>query len=249
MLDDFALYDDLVHSIYDAGLEPACWPNVVSRVAEACKASRAMMFTMSHTAEQGGFFFTHNLPQDVLDRWASLDVEARADPFFQEMSARKLVMEGIAFAGEDVVRRADLVATDFYKQWWEPIGIGHLCCGIVFDGVDAHKLPAALSLYRSTDEGAFLPREVDIVRRLLAHMSRALGTMFHLRDHQLEVVATQAALDRLSAGVVLLDKSKRVQFAESGSARSLCRWFGGSAGAEGRLRHLAADPASAVAGP
>lgn len=220
MLDDFASYDELVHSIYDAALEPTRWSDVVSRVAGVCNASRAMLFTVAHTAEQGGFFFTHNLPQQALDRWASLDVEARADPFFQTLSARNRIVEGDVHVGEELVPRADLVVTSFYKQWWVPIGIDHLCVGIVFDGTDAHKLPVVLSLYRSLDEGPFRPREVDIVRRLLAHMSRALGTMFHLRDRQLQVAATRAALDQLSAGVVLVDGSKGVQFANR-SARVL----------------------------
>ena len=199
MLDDSAAYDGLVHSIYDAALEPTRWPDVVSRVAGVCAASRAMLFTVAHTAEQGGFFFTHNLPQQALDRWASLDVQARADPFFQLLSARNRIVEGDVHVGEDLVPRPKLVVTSFYKQWWQPIGIDHLCVGIVFDGTDAHKLPVVFSLYRSGDEGPFGPREVDIVRRLLAHLSRALGTMFHLRDRQLQVAVTRAALDHLSA--------------------------------------------------
>ena len=94
-----------------------------------------------------------------------------------------------------------------------PRDIEHISVSIIFDGSDAHKLPTAMSLYRSQLDQPFDAAEVGLPRRLVMHLSRALGVMFHLRDGAQQVAATRAALDRLGSGVVLLDSRGGVQFA------------------------------------
>ena len=59
-----------------------------------------------------------------------------------------------------------------------------------------------------------------MLRALLAHLSRSLGVMYHLRDSQLQMAASLAALDRLPGGVVLLDEAGHASFINR-SARAL----------------------------
>lgn len=232
--DDWRSYDDLLQAIYEAGTDARGWTAVTSRIAAACGASRAMLFTLAHTVDQGGFCFPHNIPQLALDRWSVTDEAARDDPFVRVIRQRRLMAEGVALNGDDLVTRGELTGTRFYREWWAPFGIARLCTGIVFDGTDAHKLPAALSLYRSADEPRFGQREVALLGRLLPHLSRALGTMFHLTDAAGHVAATREALDRLPGGVVIVDADTNVVFAnrsaraqaERGSAFALSRAAG-----------------------
>ena len=64
------------------------------------------------------------------------------------------------------------------------------------------------------------PPHVEMLRALLAHLSRSLGVMYHLRDSQLQMAASLAALDRLPGGVVLLDEAGHASFINR-SARAL----------------------------
>lgn len=142
------------------------------------------------------------------------------DPFVKAALARGLMVEGVAMRGVDLVSMDELVATDFYRELWEPIGVAQVCYGVVFDATDAHKLPTVLSFFRGLHDPPFLEGHAALLLRLLRHFSRALGVMFHLRDGQQRLVASIAALDCLDSGVLLVDATRKVQFANR-AARSL----------------------------
>jgi DNA-binding CsgD family transcriptional regulator/PAS domain-containing protein len=145
------------------------------------------------------------------------------DPYVSSAMERGLLVEGVAVNGDDLVSPEALHNTEFYRELWRPLDIERVCSGVVFDGTDARKLPTALSVYRSRREPRFQADDVDLMRRLLAHLSRALGVMFHLRDSEWRVAASLAALDRLAGGVVLLDARRRIQFANRAAQETLRR--------------------------
>ena len=68
---DLRRYDDLVHAIYEAALEPRRWAAVTSGIADLCAAPRALLFTWTAPETAGGFAFTHNVSQAALERWAA----------------------------------------------------------------------------------------------------------------------------------------------------------------------------------
>jgi len=208
---DLRRYDDLVHAIYEAALEPRRWAAVTSGIADLCAAPRALLFTWTAPETAGGFAFTHNVSQAALERWAARSMHE--DPFVKAGAASGRLVEGAAMTGDELVPLDELLATRFYAELWAPLDIARLCTGIVFDGTDTRKLPTALSLYRPLRDAPFDNEDVEVMRRLLAHLSRALGVMFHLRDSELQVASSLAALDRLPGGVVLLDARRHVTFA------------------------------------
>ena len=216
-----ARYDELVHAVYDAALAPARWPEVVSLIAGAFGAPRTLLFTWAHAPAQGGFTFTHDITQAALEQWAAKSMHE--DPFVRSAMDRGLLVEGVAVNGDDLVPPEALHATAFYRDLWQPLDIERVCSGVVFDGTDARKLPTALSVYRSRRDPRFRADDVDLMRRLLAHLSRALGVMFPLRDSEWRVAASLAALDRLAGGVILLDANERVRFTNRAAQETLRR--------------------------
>lgn len=104
-----------------------------------------------------------------------------------------------------------------------PEDIAHACFGVVFAGTDGCQLPTSISLYRSPRDLPFDASEVEMLRRLLTHLSRSLGVMFHLQDKDQQIASSRAALDRLVSGVVLLDGQGGVQFANAAAERLLRR--------------------------
>lgn len=211
MLQDLASYDAVVHAIYDAALKPELWPEVVRNIAALHEAPRALLWTYFHKPAQGGFSFSHNITQASQEIWAAKG--SAYDPWVQSAGAQGRLVEGVVSLDHDLVPEAELVQTPFYNEILAPMDIAKVCSGIVFDGTDACKLPVALSVYRSLRDPRFARVDADTMERLLAHLSRALGVMFHLRDRDLQLAASLSALDRLGSGVVLLDGARRMTFA------------------------------------
>lgn len=141
------------------------------------------------------------------------------DPYVQAAVKRKLTAEGTVILGDQLVPRKALVATPFYRELWQPLGIGGMCTSVVFDSTDAHKLPTALTIYHGEQESPFNAAHADLLKRVLPHVSRALGVMFHLRDQQLQIASSLGALERLPSGVLLLDEHRVVRFANEPAKR------------------------------
>lgn len=217
---DLARYDDLLHRVYASALDPSTWARTLGAIADVFNARRAVLFTFMHGPDRGGFCVTHNLPQEQLEAWA--EVSQAEDPYVQALLRRGLLVDGAAYEGSEMVPRDQLVRSRMYRDLWVPLDIDHLCVGIVFGGSDAHKLPTVMAVYRGARDRTFDAAEVNLLRRLLVHMSRALGVMFHLRDAEQQVASTRSALDRLASGVVLLDRRGGVQFANA-AARALLK--------------------------
>lgn len=213
-------YDDVLHAVYNATLKPSDWPTVLQRIALVCRSSHALLYTPMNGPGDGGFVFAHNIPQSSIEVWACKS--RLEDPFIAAAAARGLIKggEGRTIDGTDLVPLAHLVKTAFYRDLWAPIGIGRVLSGIVFDSVDAHKMPTVLAVYRGPDDAAFETAEADLLRRIVAHVSRALGVMFHLRDASLQVASSRAALERLGCGVILLSAHGDVLHVNGAAQRS-----------------------------
>ena len=213
----FAAYDQLVHQIYEAALEPVRWTEVVRRITAACGGCSGMLFTPMNSPAQGGMTIACNIPQWTLEHWAARSIHE--DPYMQVAHQRGLVREGMVVDGSELVSEKELLATRFYRELWEPIQLAKVCSGVVFDGTDACKLPTVLSVFGGLADEPFGPPQFELIKYLLPHLSRALGVMFHLRESQLRETASLATLERMAAGVVLLDRRARLHFANSAARR------------------------------
>lgn len=86
--------------------------------------------------------------------------------------------------------------------------------------------PVSLSIFGEPTASPLGARAQRLVQLLVPHISRALGVQLRLRDAELRVAATTAALDRLAAPIVLLGQSAEVLFANR-SAHDLIAAGGG----------------------
>lgn len=206
-----AAFDDLVQGIYDAALEPEKWGLIVKSLADLMGAPMASMHAMRHSNAEGGFQLSHNIPPRLLAQFDRKFVHK--DPFVAAAVRMGVMTEGFVSRGSDLVPDQELLRTEFYQALWKPAGIHASISGVVFDSTDSRKMPTSLSLFRTRSDPAFTPEDVDLARRLVNHVSRALGVMFHLRDREWRVAASLSALDQLSAGIVLLDRAREIRHA------------------------------------
>ena len=208
----------LVDRIYQAALDPGAWPGVVAELADFMSAPKGKLFTPILGSDKGGLAITVGIP-DAADRlWATRYMND--DVWVQAGIAKGLVRTGNVVLDSDLVREEEFVKSRIYREHLRHLDIGRLCSGIVFDGT-AHGVPATFVSVARGLERPFGPGEREKMRLLVPHLSRALGVMYRLRDAELKIAASRAALDRLSSGVLLLDRVGRVTHANRKAARLL----------------------------
>jgi len=210
---------DLIGLIYDGATEPEHWNVILPKVADWVGAKFGLLFTPLHPPEKGGFYFNHRIPESVMHlwstRWHGQDVMANA------VMEKGLFVEGRVLLGEEVMPYEQMQQAPIYRELNHPNQIDHFLIGAVFDFNSPNGLPMAINFYRSDQEGAFTPDERERLTIILPHVSRAFGVMVRLREADYKVAASLSALDRLATGVLLIDASGAVAFANRSAQRML----------------------------
>lgn len=96
-----------------------------------------------------------------------------------------------------------------------------LLTGIVFGMDSTTSVPAICSFFRGSHHPDFDQENTARMHLILPHLSRSLGVMQRLRNAELTVATSLAALDRLRSGVLLIDESGAVAFANRSAKRML----------------------------
>ncbi len=213
------LAGDVHGFIYAASAEPGRWSDTVGAIAQAMGAIRALLFTPFVGPGSSGLLFPWRIEESALAVWGSRYINH--DIWAQSAQHKGLWQEGMVALDQDLVSQEELLASVFYREFLSTIGIGRVCVGFVFEG--APGLPStALSVFRGP----------ELMRLLVPHLSRSLGLMHRLNQAHYQIESLRAALNRLSVGVFLLDRSLQVIYANTAGQLALDRQDG-----------LALDPA------
>jgi len=233
MPDDRA-YLEIVESLYDAATDPSLWPAALDKLAAP---SRGQAFLAvrdpSLPAEKWPVLFAgmEQAWRDAYDRhyasrvaWVVSRVPRRAP--------------GTATPSEAIIRRSDLVKTEFYNDFLRPQG---LISGI---GVTLMR-----GRGRFVSAGVYVPLEAEkdqashvaLVQRVAPHIERALKVNRQLSAADFRWQSAERCFDRLSVGVVLLSADMAVQFANAEAERILAEQDGLRRDREGRLRAAGSD--------
>lgn len=198
---------DLVHQIYDASVHPERWNAVVAAIAASLGSSKGLLFTPFLAPQHGGLIFPAGIDEAALQLWGSSYIDQ--DIWAQRAQARGQLRAGEVLIDDDIVPRAEFLASRFYREFLSTIGIGRVCTCIVFEGTPG--LPAtSISIFRDAHEPAFDRADARWLRLVATHVSRGLGLMQRLDTARLQYTSLLASLDRLSFGVVLLNQSMQV---------------------------------------
>lgn len=238
----------LVGKIYDGALEPSRWADVIRGVVEFVGGAKGALFASATAAPQGRFVVAYRLSESFLQRWQDKHVDR--DPWSKHALKKGLYVEGRAALGTDFVPEDRLRQSPEYRDLAEHEGIGQVCTGVVFGPRPNGLSPTLCSAFRSLEEARFTDRERERMGVLVPHLSRALGVMFRLRNAELQVAASLAALDRLARGVLLLAEHGHVIFANRVAQRLVDERDGlllRSARFNGGLRNIVAGDASTQA--
>jgi DNA-binding CsgD family transcriptional regulator/PAS domain-containing protein len=203
-------FSALVENIYDAALNPALWHAIPEEIATLHQSPQSILFAVRRPGIEGGFYYPHGLPAAALEAWSA--GVANDDVWVAGALRKGAFVSGNVVRGEDLVSDEELLASDYYRNFLARHDIRHVLSGVLFDGTSGPMPVSCFSVMRGHADAPFDSASVELHRLVTQHVSRALGTMWRLRARDMEIASTYAALDRLSAAVVLLDARGRVAF-------------------------------------
>jgi len=202
-------FSDLVEAIYDAGLQPALWNDVVVRI-NAFVGGRAC-----------GLF-----SKDSISKFGVTHYYCGADPRFIQLYSETyskfdpltiLPRFGQVVSIPDLVRFDEYRRGRFYQEWLRPQGCID-AANVVLENSNAScpVLMTVLSGKRMIDDD--MRRRVAMI---VPHAHRALMINRAIESRQSEAMAFTDILNGLSAGIFLVDANCRIVHANSAAEEML----------------------------
>lgn len=181
-------------------------------------ASGGMLFTPALDVESGGFGFVDQIVPDFFIQYRAYYYDK--DPWAEAGARKRLDRGGTTLTDDMLTSQGELSKAEIYADMirW---GTTRLCCSVLV-GYNDPTFPAThISLYRGPDERPFGPDDRKQLALIAPHLRQALKLARQLRFSINESDDLRQVLHDLNRGVLLVDESKGVIFANRAAER-LC---------------------------
>jgi len=198
----------LIGDIYDAALEPALWPEVLSKTTRFLPGMSSAIFGKDAANRTGNIYYddggiSPHYKQLYLDKYIRLD-PANAGHFFSEV--------GVPVSTVDLLPYDEFLETRFYKEWVQPQGMVDFVSAVL----DKTLTNAALfGIFRHERQGLIDDEARRRMRLIVPHVRRAvlIGRVIDLKTA--EAVTLADTLDGIAAGMFLVDSRGQVVHANT----------------------------------
>ncbi|MFN3914951.1 MAG: helix-turn-helix transcriptional regulator [Aquabacterium sp.] len=189
----------LIAHLYDAAMGASSWPGTASRIAKALGSTSTVVKLHGEHGHVSLLECTSNLVVSERDQaWAN-------EWHRRDLWVERSVTYGLAriITDEDLVRPEEQARSGFYQEWLPHLGIHHML-GAVFPV--AQGVMGVLGIHRPREAGAYTDQERRQAAIILPHLQRALHIAQRLNALDRQHSAALQALDRLDAGVLIVDR-------------------------------------------
>lgn len=193
---------------------------ILPALAEYIQAPKCVLYTPFLMPQHGGFGYFHGISQQQIELYTTR--YQPEDMHGQTAVAKGLVFEGNVVIDSDLFPREQLLASNYYKEYLSREDMAQLLTTVVFGPDSKSNLSVAVcTFWRGIADQTYDEQDRAKLKLLMPHLSRSLGVMQRLRCAELTVATTLAALDRLPSGVLLIDMTGSVSFANRAAQRML----------------------------
>jgi DNA-binding CsgD family transcriptional regulator len=203
--------DQLLDLIYDAATEPELWRLVMTQIADLTGSQGGVLFGQSWGVSKVYFDYNGRLSEECNRAYKERHFQ---NPWNKAMSTQPV---GRLVLSDDVVPLSSLRRTLFFDEVLRPQDIAHNAMIALAAKDDFH---AAFNICRNERQGPLGEEERNALERLVPHLCRSIQLGFRVDGYRALQRAAYHVLDRLSSGIVLLDRRGRIIYANS-AARSL----------------------------
>jgi hypothetical protein len=202
--------DDLkaaIHLIYEAVLDETIWPNALIRLADAMGAAQVGLLSLDRRARTYDSLAPRTDP--VMDA-SFKQYWAFHNPLWPQTITRSA---GEVFFIESLVPRKDFVATPFFNEWMRPAGFGIAAIGanLVVES-DASSM---ICVGNPPGKDEITDEQTLIFKAAFRHLHRAVRVHRELRMRDLDQDIAPERLEHMPCGVILVDRSAKVLFANA----------------------------------
>lgn len=190
-------FSRMLDSVYEAALDPAGWTNCLELVRCELAGNYASLIVRPGSADDIGMIVSNSHEQRSM---------ALGNPYimfspFTGMPSDRLVTI------PDVLSDADWRASSYFRDWCQPADVFHVMAA---DIEVSNGAVYGFRITRPESAQPFSPHDMDLGRRLLPHIKRALN--LHLSIHQDRKVISlySHAMAQLMVGVIVLDQDRNV---------------------------------------
>jgi len=195
---------DLIDRIYRAALVREEWTGFCSALATAVGGgSVAINLEHPKLGEKG---LAYSTGFDPAYRESFRSHYFALEPW--ETPTSRLPMGALAF-GAHLVPDEDVLRSEYYNDWMKPQGfvVGPTLGGVI--GVQG-VVRSYLGIYRREGAREYGSNEYALCRLLMPHLRRAIEFDRHIRSLEAERTIAFDALDRLSEGLILIDRRGKI---------------------------------------
>ncbi len=202
--------DWLLDLIYDAAAEPELWRSVLTEIADRTNSQGGIIFGLSIAAKHIYFDYNGRLDEDCKRAHQERHIQ---NPWSLAMLSRPT---GQIVMSDEIVPLPLLQKTSFFDEVLYPQDVAHSAMIPLATKADFH---AAFNICRSERQGAFGDEERRFLEELVPHLHRSLTLSFRLDAYRAMQTMEDSVLDKLTAGIILLDRRARVIYTNA-SARA-----------------------------
>ena len=208
---DEPAFSQALDAVYDAATSFDRWPVALGHFARAFDCSYVGLIhrnlrTMEGRAVALGIDLAGQ--REYFNHWSQHDI------IMQKTTAYRA---GAVETDYDILPRAELLRSDYYHGFLKPHDM-HAYLRITLSQENGFR--KIISLSRPVSLGDFAATDIDHCRRLVPHLQRAARVAQHVDEARLMFDAFSDVLERSDKGVLILDPSGRVLFANA-AARAM----------------------------
>jgi len=191
----------LIAAIYEAGVDFGRWPNVLEHMAAAFDAPSAAMVRQGLTPSEAWAMASRLDPsfaRDYIDHYHSVN------PIWRRSASAPA---GTIQTDSMIMPRPELARTEFFNDFLVPQECGGLLSAVALVE-DGRQTVIAVHARREVQD-----EEIALYRLLTPHLRRAVDINVRLSAASINHSAAIGVVDRLDEGVLFVDESARVVFA------------------------------------
>ncbi|MCC6776177.1 MAG: helix-turn-helix transcriptional regulator [Hyphomicrobiales bacterium] len=203
--------DQLLDLIYDAATDHELWSSAIVEIADMTGSVGGFVGGMDTTVPRAIFTFNGGLLEEAHVVYREHYLRNPLSLFMSTVPAGRLVRS------EEILPLEQLKKTAFFDEVLRPQDVAHFA---MVPLAVKQSFQVGLTLCHSERQGPYQSEELRLIARLFPHMRRSLLLGFRLDGYKALQRAEFSVLDRLSAGIVLLDTVARMTFANA-AARNI----------------------------
>lgn len=198
--------DRLLDAVYNAATDQQLWRSVLTQIADLTGSQGGILFGQSFGASTVHFDYNGRLSEECNTAYKARHVQ---NPWNSAMLSQPV---GRVVLSDVIIPLEELRRTPFFDEVLRPQDVAH---NTMIALASQDDFCVAFNICRSARQGPIGDNARDLLERLVPHMRRSIGLGFRFEGYRAMQHGEYRVLDRLSSGIVLLDRRARILYANA----------------------------------